>query len=950
MAVREIDFSKTASSSITKATILRAAWAVVLARYCETDDITFGTSISGRQAPVANLVDMPGPAIATIPIRIRLGGEKTISSYLQQVQDQAMGMVPYEQYGLQNIAKLGQEAADAINFSSLLVIQPASQLASIAGDAHSILALDDSSKFTTEEFMQDYFTYPLVIQGRVSEESVEVILIYNSDVLNETLMEGLSRQYEHVVQQLLTENEDPLSSISIAGNWDLSKAIEWNSHHKTNAVEDLLHAQFERQAALRPNKVAVKGWDYEMTYCQLNQAANRLAHHLVNAYGVQLDDFIHVCFEKSFWFIVAILAINKAGACWVPLDPSHPFSRKEQITSQTQAKVALASATTSEMLDGLVPASIVVDEILDNKLKQATDTSDTGPSVAVTPRHACYTLFTSGSTGVPKGFVIEHASLCTSQNNIWGRIGMSEDVRMMQFASYVFDMSVGEIVSSLTWGGTLFVPSEDQKLNNLVDFITDNNINWVFATPAFLRTMDPAKIPGVELILLAGEAVTQDILNTWLGNTRLVNAWGPAEIVFAATLHEYRSNNEIPATIGSPVGGNVWIVDPNDYTKLAPIGTIGEALIQGPTVLREYLSDPVKTSETVITDLPEWAPRRHEPGWNRMYKSGDLVYYNPDGTIVFSSRKDTQVKIRGLRVELGEVESRVLSSLPGVQQTVVDVLRSESGTTLVAYFSYNSTLLPEQRDCFVKLTSDMQRDVKDMIGELRVSLPNYMIPSLFVPCDHMPSITSTKIDRNRLRTLTLQLSRKDRSSYSLVDVEKRAVETPMEYRIQAIWAKILRLSIEDIGRDDSFLGIGGDSITAIQFVTTARDSGVSVTVRDVFDDPRLFVVASKCSETRGRITEEVAPFSLLSASRARVAQSASMQEQCGLFDDQKIVDAYPCTPLQSGLIAVTMQQPGAYIVKHVYRLPKSVNLEAFMDSWEETVNLCSNLRTRIVSL
>nr|POF20700.1 nonribosomal peptide synthetase 13 [Quercus suber] len=277
-------------------------------------------------------------------------------------------------------------------------------------------------------------------------------------------------------------------------------------------------------------------------------------------------------------------------------------------------------------------------------------------------------------------------------------------------------------------------------MNGLKEFMVEKAINWAFLTPAFARTMSPDDVPGLELLLLAGEAVGQDVFDRWFGRVRLINGWGPAETCVFSTLHEWQSADESPLTVGRPVGGWCWIVDPEEPQQLAPIGCLGEVVIQGPTLLREYLADPERTAASMTSALPEWAPRREAASWSRFFRSGDLCSYNPDGTIEFSSRKDTQVKIRGLRVELGEVEHHTRAALNGVRQVVVDVFKTEAGSTLAAFFAFNDetrTVSTEAKadsaKVFLPITTELKRQITAAAGELSVELPSYMVPTMFVP-------------------------------------------------------------------------------------------------------------------------------------------------------------------------------------------------------------------------
>ncbi|GFP57079.1 nonribosomal peptide synthetase lcsA [Trichoderma asperellum] len=350
--VANLDLPDISATGITKATILRAAWAILLARYCDTDDICFGTTISGRQAPVPGIADMPGPTIATVPLRIRLDRQESVHSFLQSVQDRALTMVEFEQYGLQNIRKLSSDALDACDFSSLLVIQPKEALEYAGGREDPILISTEQALETGEYALQNYFNYPLVIQGHLNNESAQLVLIYDSEILHEKQIVAISHQFQHVAKELALGMELNLGTIRVASSWDLQQSEIFNSE-MPEAIESCFHTLVEMQAARTPDATAICAWDGSFTYRELDRAANRLAHHLMAEHSVKLDEIIHVCFDKSIWFFVSILAINKAGAAWAPLDPSHPPERLRQIIKQTNAVVALTNG---------IPGSRIISE------------------------------------------------------------------------------------------------------------------------------------------------------------------------------------------------------------------------------------------------------------------------------------------------------------------------------------------------------------------------------------------------------------------------------------------------------------------------------------------------------------------------------------------------------------------------------------------------------------
>jgi amino acid adenylation domain-containing protein len=955
---KPIYFQQSETSTFTKATILRAAWAIMLSRYCDSDDICFGTSVSGRQAPVHGLETMAGPLVATVPVRVQVDSTKTVSEFLEDIQRQASNIVAHEQFGLQNIMKLNADLHEACDFSSLLVIQP-SKLLDTAEGPDSLMLPVTADQAVADGMLEGYFSYPLVVHGHIYDHHVKFHAIYDSTILTETQIHGLSCHFDQIIQQLARQDKTPLSQISLVGPWDIELAIARRGN-ELEAIDSCIHRLFEEQANRHPNAVAIEAWDGQLTYAQLDNAANMLAHHLVESHSIVTEDLVHVCFEKSVWFFVAILAINKAGGAWVPLDPSHPLQRQQEVIRQTRSRIAITSEANADLCRSLgltvVEVTSAVYEVLAQKHSQA-------PSMLpeISSRHAAYVLFTSGSTGTPKGLVMEHGSVCTSQSAIAERLGLDSqvsEVRMLQFASYVFDLCIGEIFATLISGGCLCVPSDETRLDGLARFIGERNINWAFLTPSFIHTLVPEEVPTLKSLLLAGEAVSQDTLKTWLPRVRLFNGWGPAETCVFSSIHEWQSSdNESPLTIGRPVAGHCWIVNPDDSRNLAPIGCIGEVLIQGPTLLREYLSDRKRTDDSMVTPLPHWVPQQaqEKQRWTRLYKSGDLAFYNTDGTMGFVGRKDNQIKIRGLRVELGEVEHSIRTALHNVQQVAVDTIRTDRGVNLVSYICFNRDTQTVERNIsvdaegiFLPLTNELQTQIVDLVGQLRVKLPRYMIPSTFIPCRYMPFITSTKLDRNTLQRLTTTLSVDEIAKYSLVNSEKRAPETTIEKQLQQLWASVLKISVESIGKDDSFLQLGGDSISAIQLVSLARDHGITLTVASIFKDARLSHLADTVVfQHDDNSLSAPLPFSLLPV-QDLTGLLNQCRVQCQLSSDQVIEDAYPCTPLQEGLLALSIKQPGSYTATSVYKLSRRVDIEQFNRAWKETTAACAVLRTRIV--
>lgn len=950
---KEIEFLDFNSAPTAPETLLRAAWAIVLARYSDAEDVCFGTVVSGRHALVERLNRVVGQVSAMLPIRARPQQELTVKAFLQQIERDAAEMVPYEQFGLQRIQQLNSCAREVCEFSSVLVTETSLVPGPSKFETDLILELPAKEMSWQGQQLASLSDYALELQVGIHDTHIEFKASYDTALLVETQIIALYNHFDRVIRQLISSpDETLLSDISLASHWDLQQATAWNGDGPT-VIDDCIHNLIERQ---QPDAPAIDAWDGKLTYGELNSMADRLARHLSKDLDVFSGELIHVCFEKSVWFFVAFLAINKAGATWIPLDPSQPLQRQQEVVNQTKARIALTSPKQVGICKKLCPIVVEVTPALDRALADEEAKIDLQPVTGKVPtNNAAYILFTSGSTGTPKGLVIEHKSLCTSQTAMVARLGFTPEVRMLQFASYVFDSCICEIIGTLIAGGCVCVPSDEVRWNGLVGFINETRINSALLTPSFIRTMKPEEVPGLKLLILASEALSQDNLDTWLGHVRLINGWGPAEVCVFGSLHELSPHvDESPLTIGLPVGGYCWIVDRKDHNRLAPIGCIGEIVFQSPTILREYLSDERRSKEAIISPVPEWMPRRAE--WNRFFKTGDLGFYNPNGTLQFVGRKDTQIKIRGLRVELEEVEYKIRTMQEAIKEVAVDVVQIDGTARLVSYLCFSgemrrmdksNSLRGGEEDIFLPLSETTETQVRELAAELGAKLPSYMVPTIHIPCRYMPY--STKLDRKRLRKLTTELSKQSLEKYSLVDSNKRAPETLMEIQIQQLWSSILNIPPESIGNDDNFLRIGGDSIGAIRLVSLARSRGISLNVAAIFEDARLSSLASVALSTNGTtaMTEVPLPFSLLPEGRCADLLSQA-RLQCGLFDDQSIEDAYPCTPLQEGLMALAIKEPGSYMIKWMYKLSKQTDVGKFKHAWEQTVALCVNLRTRIV--
>jgi amino acid adenylation domain-containing protein len=942
----DIDFPDMASMSITKATILRAAWAVVIARYCDSDDVCFGATVSGRHATVHRLGEMVGPVFATVPVRVCLNSESTVLDFLQRIQKQASDMIDFEQFGLQNIAKIDQAAKEACDFTSLLVIQPVQGVEDV--DTSSSDPLFDSN-WVPQDFLQDslqqYFTYPLVTDCFMYKNRVGLQFTYRSDLLSYDLLEGLAEQFRHVVGQLAQPDDRLLKQVSVAGPWDLAKAKDMNKEeHPVLPVR--IHQLITHRANRIPDKQAIYTSGGTMTYAHLNKTCNALAAHLTTL-GVGAEIMVPFCFEKSMWAVVAMLSIMKAGGVFVPLDPSHPRSRREDVVRETGANVMLVSPKTKSSCIGLTSHIIELTPDFIAQLHKVTIAQTEVKEVA--PSNAAYVLFTSGSTAKPKAIVVDHAALSMSIMGYDRVYSLDKTSRVLQFSTYVFDVSLSEILETLTFGGTVCIPTDEERMEGLHTFISSANVNTAMLTPSYLRTVDPEAVPSIQRLLLVGEPAAKDTLETWVGRTEVINAYGPSESSIFCTSHLYTSPAETPTNIGRAFSGACWIVEPGNPSQLAPIGCVGEILLQR-RMARGYLNDPKLTKEVFIDSVP-WLKKKSSDS-RKFHLTGDLGRFNQDGTIEYLGRRDTQVKVRGYRIELGEIEYRIKTSMSNIHQVAVDVIRQDSRESLAAFISFKDKSVGSPREGsdtpLMRIDDQLRDSFSALADELRQALPSYMVPELLIPLLEIPANTSLKIDRPALRRLADVLTSSVLSEYTLASHHKTPPVNDSERQLQSMWAKVLGVDPETIGRNDSFLQVGGDSIAAIRLTTIAQQQGLQLTVPMVFESPRLCDMALKTSSITENMEYNAASFSLVPSSEADILKS-TIRARCHLRVDQEIEDIYPCTGGQEFYMKSAIERPGSYTAKRIYKLSSHVDIARFRSAFAQVMNTYALMRTRIIS-
>ncbi|KAL2261055.1 hypothetical protein VTK26DRAFT_4743 [Humicola hyalothermophila] len=817
----------------------------------------------------------------------------------------------------------------------------------------------------------------LHLETRFDGGLIEICPVWHSETM---LPFTVTRHIETLVDtvKLLISNPDnSIHTLLGPTRYDLDEIWRWN-HELPPTCDFCMHDVISERARKHPHKTAIDSWDGSLTYGQVDRYSTLLAQALRDKLGVELHDFVPLCFEKSRWTIVAVLAVMKAGATMVMMDPSLPLARLQNMAKQVGSCAMLTSRAQYQFSRSVLPDGqhIVVEEETFNP-GQETPAVAPAPLSAVPPSALMYIIFTSGSTGTPKGVKISHRTYSSSAIPRARAVGYTEESRVLDFASYAFDVSIDSMLLTLANGGCLCIPSDEDRLNDINGAMRRMQVNYAGITPSVARVLDLDVIASLSGLGLGGEAASARDVNLWGTHTRIIIGYGPCECTIGCTVNSSAAKGRDYISIGPGNGAAIWIVDPNDHETLMPVGAVGELLVEGPIVGQGYLNDPEKTAAAFIED-PSWLTRGHGPyrgRRGRLYKTGDLGRYDPDGSgeIVFVGRKDTQVKLRGQRVELGEIESQLKARLPQEVNVIAEVIVPEGSArgqpTLVAFVSSQGHFaktsesqgdLEYAKELHVKLWGALAKADK----EVAKVLPRYMVPTAYIPVNRIPRLISGKTDRKSLREFGAKVDLR------LLTVEKQEVPaagdagggdrsgvdrplTGIELRLRQAWGVALKLDPEAICPSDNFFALGGDSLAAMRLVSVCREHGLDLSVTSTFGKPTLSAMATVATpldnDGSNRITKhERAPFSLvpqlsLEAAKAEAAQS------CGI-EVEKILDLYPCTPTQESLFTFSLKSLEAYIAQRVASIPSDVSVDAWKQAWDMVVAECPILRTRLVQL
>ncbi|NEQ70508.1 MAG: amino acid adenylation domain-containing protein, partial [Symploca sp. SIO2D2] len=784
---------------LTPNTLVQAAWALLLNRYSEESQVLFGVTVSGRPANLSGVEEMVGMFLNTLPLGVQVSPKEQLIPWLQQLNQKQLALQEYSYSSLVEIQRLSEIPARLALFESILVFE------NYPFDSSSGTIIPDLQILGLDSFSQT--NYPLTLLAAVTPGDFLLKISYDTSRFAADTIARILGHLQNLLEAMVTNPNIELGQLPLITEVEREQIlVEWNNTITDYPTDKCIHQLFEEQVQKTPDAVAVVFEQQKLTYSQLNNKANQLAHYLQKL-GVVPDTLVGICVERSVEMVVGLLAILKAGGAYVPLDPSYPSERLAYMVADAQVSVLL----TQESLLTLLPESQAQIVCLDSNAHLWSDCSPGNLSSEVQPSNLGYVIYTSGSTGKPKGVAMSQGALVNLLHWQQQETIVGQGAKTLQFAPISFDVSFQEIFSTCCGGGTLVLVSSELRRDPLalMEFLTQHQVERLFLPFVALQQLASVasqcpNLPPLREVITAGEQlqVTPELVEMLkrLPKCKLQNQYGPSEshVVSAYTLEGDADNWPKLPPIGSPIANTQFYVLSSEQQPV-PVGVPGELYIGGVGLANGYLKRPELTAEKFIPN-PFDATKN-----SKLYKTGDLVRYLADGNIEFISRIDNQVKIRGYRIETGEIEA-TLTQHPTVKETIV-VPRGDSpgDKRLVAYIVPN----PNQE---TTPNSNPELSEIEQIGKwkqyLQQQLPEYMIPSGFVILSQLPLTPSGKVDRKALPVPEIATNYRNQ--------EYIASRDRQELQLVKIWENLLK--VHPVSVRDNFFDLGGHSLLAVRLM------------------------------------------------------------------------------------------------------------------------------------
>ena len=774
-----------AKNSCSLVNTILAAFQAFVARLGQAQDVVLAIPTAGQAA-----LDFPGlvgHCVNTLPVRMRINDQSTFQEHLKLSRSVLLSGMDHQRFSYGTLLKHLKGQRDpsrpplcAISFN----LDPVIKANDIGFTGLAVNVKIEPRAFENFEWFVNGIIH--------DDQSIELQVQFNRDLFQAEMiayyMEGFQAYLEHLVKQPQARlSEVPLMSLAQRQ----TMLVNWNATCLDIPKQSNLPDEFRRQAQATPKRVAVRQGSDQLTYQQLEEQSNRFARFLTQQ-GVKCGDLVGICTTRRPRLLIQLLGILKAGAGYVPLDPQYPVERLRHMCEDSQLNIIVSENELVQTVTAFGKTIVAFEDFERNETALSSSAVNQPPACSA-PADVCYVIYTSGSTGKPKGVMVPHGAVVNFLYSMKERPGFSAEDKVLAITTLSFDIAVLELYLPLLCGGTVVIAdwatATDGK--KLIEALRCEEISLMQATPATWRMMIAAGWSGKQdlKILCGGEPITRDLVASLLPRCReLWNMYGPTETTVWSTAARIESADQ-PLTIGRPIGNTqVYLLDANGQE--VPVGVEGELMLGGAGVTLGYWHRPELTNDRFIEN-PYFNPFEEYVN-NRLYKTGDIAVFRPDGNIEYRRRNDKQIKLRGFRIELGEIESAIMGAA-GVNQAVVLVRNEPSGDSrLIAY-----------------ITADRELSVDGLREHVRGLLPHYMIPQNFVVLDAMPLTENGKVN-------TKALPAPESATNVTIEAETVPCQTRSEIYLSKIWQAVLQL--DSISRDDNFFDVGGHSLLVMQVI------------------------------------------------------------------------------------------------------------------------------------
>ncbi len=775
--------------NMTFAELIYSTWGLLLQKYTNSNDVVFGTTISGRNVKIKGIENTVGLFINTLPLRVKNNKDGNILKFLDDVKIAVREREIHETTSLVDIKEYSEINNKESLFDSLVVIENY-PLDNLINDSKGDLTIESYS-------IQEQTNYPLTLSVSKSDE-LNLILTYDKELISEEYIKSMANHFINIFEFIIKKSMNSKKHLDILTESERNKILhEFNDTKRGYSAEKTMQELFEEQVEKTPNNIAVVYQDKELTYKQLNEKSNSLARKL-KIKGVMADSIVGLMLERSAEMIIGIMAILKAGGAYLPLDPSYPKERIEYMLKDSESKIVLSS---QDELDDIEFNGEIINLLKEDLFKGDSSNLEK----IIKPSNLAYVIYTSGTTGIPKGVMVENRNLTAYVDAFLNEFKLSDKDIVLQQATYCFDGFVDEVYPILLRGGRFIICNKYDALDlrKLENIIFKYKISVVSCSPLFLNELNKCKnLSSIHTFISGGDILKKGYINNLINYAKVYNTYGPTETTVCASFYKCDDKGILNIPIGKPIKNyRTYILDKNK--DLVPIGIPGELYISGDGVARGYLNRQAETNEKFVDNPFELG--------RKMYKTGDLVRWLPDGNIEFLGRIDNQVKIRGFRIELEEIENRLLQHEEIQEATVVIKENEAMGKYVCAY-----------------VVSQKEINRLNLRSYLKQSLPEYTIPSYFVQLEKMPLTNNGKLDKKALPEAKLD------SSFNQYESPRNKVEE----ELALIWSEVL--TVNNIGINDNFFDLGGHSLKATVLVSKIHKKlNVEIPLKELFETPTI---------------------------------------------------------------------------------------------------------------